>query len=341
MEKMDFVPQNDRYTPVSQRSYDTIYPELLLVVDSLFASKFSNSTKIVKYAAIMVNSMNLRYLSVSSPRVKHRLVGVEILTYYKEAFLHRLGDDPNVLDTQATLAAFQRHVHENSQYRLFDLVYMLTARDLARVDAHTIQYKNAGQAYLRGACTSLKVGVGEDLPPTFQGIHVMAHEIGHIMGCLHDGQVSPWAHLGAPSSTHCPFKDGYIMSYIRVNSNTYKFSPCCIAQIQEKSRARSGYCLHVKNVVLNRLKVYRYLPGHKVTRSQQCRNAFPTVRNAYFDRKSGVKNCRIQCVLSYDSRVSETLNLNDGSPCNGTKYRCINGQCLKSKRWYGREAVPE
>ncbi|XP_077529520.1 venom metalloproteinase antarease TserMP_A-like isoform X2 [Haemaphysalis longicornis] len=340
--RMDFMQPNDGHGKVSGRSDNTIYPELLVFVDSSFAQRFSSSTKIIKYVAITVNAINLRYLSVPSPRVRHRLVGVEILQHYQEtAILCPLEWDPKALDTQATLSALHRYVQEKSEYHIYDLVYFLTSKDLARVDPHEVVYKNAGQAYLRGACTPLKVGVGEDTPPTFKGVHVMAHEMGHIMGCLHDGQVSPCAHLGAPSSTHCPFQQGYIMSYVRKDSNSYKFSPCSIEQIREKAWARSGSCLHVKNVIYKRLKVYRYLPGYKVTRSQQCRNAFPSVRNVYFDRKIGVQNCRIQCVLSDYPRESETLNLNDGSPCNGTKYRCINGLCLRRKRRYGVEAVPE
>uniref|UniRef100_A0A224YJX4 Reprolysin n=1 Tax=Rhipicephalus zambeziensis TaxID=60191 RepID=A0A224YJX4_9ACAR len=174
----------------------------------------------------------------------------------------------------------------------------------------------------------------------------MAHEVGHILGCLHDGESSPYGYQDIPGSENCPFTDGYMMSYLRKDKNTYKFSDCSITQMRETARLQTASCLYVKNYVSTTLKKYNYLPGEMMTRTQQCQNAFPSIKNAHYIEKYGVQDCSIRCGTSSKQTYSElkVLYLSDGTECKSRKgskkYNCINGLCMKKRKSYGYDAVP-
>ncbi|KAG0410138.1 hypothetical protein HPB47_012748, partial [Ixodes persulcatus] len=79
-------------------------------------------------------------------------------------------------------------------------------------------------AYVGGLCWSTKVAVGEDIPLSFKGVHIAAHEIAHLLGAVHDGS-GPISYIpGHPGAKKCPWTDGYIMSYIDGGEKNFRFS---------------------------------------------------------------------------------------------------------------------
>uniref|UniRef100_G3MRE0 Peptidase M12B propeptide domain-containing protein n=1 Tax=Amblyomma maculatum TaxID=34609 RepID=G3MRE0_AMBMU len=76
---------------VSERQYqqgqalpDTVYPELLVLVDSTLRNQFSADAKVIKYFVMTMNAVNLRYTTVSQPNVRLILQAIEILTSTEE-----------------------------------------------------------------------------------------------------------------------------------------------------------------------------------------------------------------------------------------------------------------
>ena len=93
----------------------------------------------------------------------------------------------------------------------------------------------AGFAYVGGACVVNKrlekvnsVAIVEDTGG-FSGIIVVAHELGHLLGAVHDGSPPP-SYLGGPGARKCRWEDGFIMSDLRHTSKGFRWSHCTIKQ---------------------------------------------------------------------------------------------------------------
>ncbi|KAJ4428865.1 hypothetical protein ANN_25858 [Periplaneta americana] len=92
----------------------------------------------------------------------------------------------------------------------------------------------AGFAYVGGACVVNKrlekvnsVAIIEDTGG-FSGIIVGAHEVGHLLGAVHDGSPPP-SYLGGPGAEKCRWEDGYIMSDLRHTEKGFRWSPCSVS----------------------------------------------------------------------------------------------------------------
>ncbi|KAH9637365.1 hypothetical protein HF086_011978 [Spodoptera exigua] len=88
-------------------------------------------------------------------------------------------------------------------------------------------------AYVGGACVVNKrlekvnsVAIIEDTGG-FSGIIVAAHEVGHLLGAVHDGSPPP-SYLGGPGAEKCRWEDGYIMSDLRHTEKGFRWSPCSV-----------------------------------------------------------------------------------------------------------------
>ena len=86
---------------------------------------------------------------------------------------------------------------------MYDMVVAVTGLDMARKKKGRMDRATAGYAYVGGACVRnsrlskiSSVALVED-SGAYSGVVVTAHEIGHLLGSVHDGDAAPSEHLGA------------------------------------------------------------------------------------------------------------------------------------------------
>ncbi|XP_050046205.2 venom metalloproteinase BumaMPs1-like [Dermacentor andersoni] len=317
--------------------------ELIIIVDSYFRKQFSTKDEMLQYLIISLNSVNLRYLTVSDPEVEIKLLAVEVCNHkLEEEFLVRSGK--NRVDGLDTLLKLRRYVKWNQKkYQEYDAVYLITGLDMGFLGSRGWESGQLGIAFIGSVCATDKVGMGEDKARTFAGIRVMAHELGHILGCPHDG----YQYTGY-SSKACPWYDGFMMTYLSNSSNSMKFSKCCNAAMTRLARSGQGWCLTETNAQ-RRIKKLFYtseLPGKVLNRNEVCKLAFPDVEGIRFATDDGMARCYARCYAPGLNKTLRTL-LPDHSRCNETSVEgiesrhkvCINGGCRTMRDRYPVEPV--
>lgn len=348
------IALDERWLNVSERQYypnqggripQRIYPELIILADSAFRAQFRSAKRLLRYIMITMNAVNLRYLTVSEPTVKLKFRALEILNYREERFMKYIPSSRMIIGID-TLEEFKNYVLKNKhKYDEYDGVYMITGLDMVQRLGHRWDPSLAGYAFIGGACGAQKVSLGEDRAGSFRGVRILAHEVGHLLGCPHDGWSS-----GYWSSRDCPWTWGYIMSYVESTSKSMKFSRCCNREMSRLVRSQEGACLRVVTVK-RRIKKKRYIklrPGDIYTRNYQCQIAFPNVHGTYYmpdDRKQD--DCHGRCHMPahvYGYVTYHVMFLSDNSPCNenGSETKvCINGDCRKKLPKYPVEPVTQ
>uniref|UniRef100_A0A131Z5G2 Reprolysin n=1 Tax=Rhipicephalus appendiculatus TaxID=34631 RepID=A0A131Z5G2_RHIAP len=330
------TPMNETFDITERQNADnqiptTIRPEMLLAVDSSFRAQFKSNETLLMYLIITFNAVNVRYLTVSAPRVKLKFCALEIFTATTEIFLERTG---NYVLGIPTLQKIKEYVRSHEEkYREYDGVYLVTGLDMAEYSYYGWNFGLMGYAYVGGICGELKVGYGEDSVGTFKGVRIFAHEAAHLLGCPHDGTSS-----GSYTSVNCPWNDGFIMSYKEVDSRSMKFSQCCNQMITQMVWSQKGICLRTRitKIKINKKRFTSLLPGNVLTRDKICEMTFPQIRGTRFMAdEHGNENCVARCFIPkevYGYNTSLNAFLPDNSRCkeNGGS-RCRNGDCVKKR----------
>ena len=188
----------------------------------------------------------------------------------------------------------------------------------------------AGYAYVGGACVRnvyLKkissVALVED-SGGYSGVIVTAHEIGHLLGAVHDGDSSP-SYLRGPGAKSCPWSQGFIMSDLRRTARGQLWSDCSVKQIRHFLKTTTASCLH------NPPRHQDYslpgpssLPGTQLSLNAQC-FADRGTRACYHDYRVCAQlfcyNRDYKGCYAYRPAV-------EGSSCGNGKM-CIGGKCVK------------
>lgn len=306
----------------------TYYPEMHIVQDYAHAKAFGfKKDDVILYFAIFFNAVNIRYALNESPKIQLRIAVITMSTMVEQYLVYAGRNKHQILDEE-TLAQFNSYYETKAEFISTDLTYLITGLDMTFYENGKLQTWVGGYSYVGGFCQTSKVAMSEDPPASYFGLTVFAHEVGHSLGCVHDGKGAMSNLPGHKGSASCPWEDGFMMSYEKKNRNQYIFSPCCIADIKNLLRQPQWGCLKKRQ----RKSIKRYgFPGQYISGNDYCRRVYSTIPDMQYKKEYGIVDCKARC---QDSKYYYLIAVPDGVPCDpqrkGSK-RCFLGQCVTPK----------
>ncbi len=334
-------PSNEEHV-VSKRSINsvnTIYPEILVVVDKTLFNKLGNSkTKAREYVVNFMSAVNLRFKSVESPRIQLKLADIHLSqSKYDTPYITNNILSSNSFDAATALSEAGKYFYGKTYPGVdYDIVLILTGEEMCRYkgSGSKCHPSTAGYAYVGGACKSSShnqqtssVGIVED-NGGYSGVIVTAHELAHLLGASHDGDSSP-SYVGGPGARSCSPSHGYIMSDNRRTIKGLQWSSCSLNQFNHYLTSSSASCMY--NIPMKEnypLLTHNQLTARVPSADEQCQMEAGT--NACFHDENMCTQlfCYSQSggCISYRPAV-------EGTACAGKGF-CSNGLCVKPSTYY-------
>ncbi|ULT89151.1 hypothetical protein L5515_007810 [Caenorhabditis briggsae] len=238
------------------------------------------------------------------------------------------------IDSKKAVDKFTIWLKEQKGLPRHEHAVLITKFDLISINGHSA---TQGMAYVGNICENGdSSSVVEDIGAGLTSL-IMAHEIGHSLGALHDG---------AFEAADCDSNDNYLMAVAVSGSadrqsflNSRRMSNCSVNSIIENLKEPTASCVKKwKTKGGKDQRDFMKKPGETVNLARQCQIAFgptfkPCLHIGYFHGQSICE--RIWC-SDGDSDECQTLNYFpafDGTDC-GYNMWCIEGLCVQNtKKW--------
>jgi len=307
-----------------------IFPEILVIVDyDGYRLHGEDNIAIKRYVISFWNGVDLRYKLLKGPSVKISIAGI-IISRGRDAtpYLERNRVGRDAIDAASALTDMGKYLFLERRLPVYDIAVAITKLDMCRRKTRhgDCNRGTAGFAYVGGACVVNKrlekvnsVAIVEDTGG-FSGIIVAAHELGHLLGAVHDGSPPP-SYLGGPGAVKCRWEDGYIMSDLRHTSKGFKWSYCTVNQFHHFLNGETATCMY--NSPHEEESLPRVLPGKLLSLDAQCRKDRGTSACFKDDRVCAQLFC-------FDAGSGYCVSYRpaaEGSRC-GENQMCINGKCI-------------
>ncbi|XP_018564553.1 A disintegrin and metalloproteinase with thrombospondin motifs 1 isoform X2 [Anoplophora glabripennis] len=307
----------------------TIFPEILVIVDyDGYRLHGGDNLQIKRYFVSFWNGVDLRYKLLKGPKIRISIAGI-IISRGRDAtpYLERNRVGRDAIDSAAALTDMGKYLFRERRLPVYDIAVAITKYDMCRRRKGGRCTKGtAGFAYVGGACVVNKrlekvnsVAIIEDTGG-FSGIIVAAHEVGHLLGAVHDGSPPP-SYLGGPGAEKCQWTDGYIMSDLRHTERGFRWSPCSVSSFHHFLNGDTATCLY--NTPHEDENLPRVLPGKLLTLDAQCRRDRGTSACFKDDRVCA----QLFCFDSGSGYCVAYRPAAEGSPCGDGQY-CMNGKCV-------------
>ncbi|XP_055701898.1 A disintegrin and metalloproteinase with thrombospondin motifs like isoform X3 [Phlebotomus papatasi] len=306
-----------------------IYPEILVIVDhDGYRLHGGDNIQVKRYFVSFWNGVDLRYRLLKGPRIRISIAGI-IISRGRDAtpYLERNRVGRDAIDSAAALTDMGKYLFRERRLPVYDIAVAITKYDMCRRRKGGRCTKGtAGFAYVGGACVVNKrlekvnsVAIIEDTGG-FSGIIVAAHEVGHLLGAVHDGSPPP-SYLGGPGAEKCRWEDGYIMSDLRHTERGFRWSPCSIQSFHHFLNGDTASCLH--NAPHEDEALGRALPGTLLSLDAQCRRDRGT--SACF--KDERVCAQLFCFDAASGYCVAYRPAAEGSSC-GDGLHCLDGRCV-------------
>ncbi|XP_033224617.1 A disintegrin and metalloproteinase with thrombospondin motifs 8-like isoform X2 [Belonocnema kinseyi] len=306
-----------------------IYPEILCIVDyDGYRLHGGDNVQIKRYFVSFWNGVDLRYKLLKGPKIRISIAGI-IISRGRDAtpYLERNRVGRDAIDSAAALTDMGKYLFRERRLPVYDIAVAVTKYDMCRRRKGGRCTKGtAGFAYVGGACVVNKrlekvnsVAIIEDTGG-FSGIIVAAHEVGHLLGAVHDGSPPP-SYLGGPGAEKCRWEDGYIMSDLRHSEKGFKWSHCSVSSFHHFLNGDTATCLY--NAPHEDEALPRVLPGKLLSLDAQCRKDRGTSACFKDDRVCA----QLFCFDAGSGYCVAYRPAAEGSPCGDGQY-CLNGKCV-------------
>jgi len=307
-----------------------IFPEILVIVDyDGYRLHGEDNVAIKRYVISFWNGVDLRYKLLQGPSVKISIAGI-IISRGRDAtpYLERNRVGRDAIDAASALTDMGKYLFLERRLPVYDIAVAITKLDMCRRKTRygDCNRGTAGFAYVGGACVVNKrlekvnsVAIVEDTGG-FSGIIVAAHELGHLLGAVHDGSPPP-SYLGGPGAVKCRWEDGYIMSDLRHTSKGFKWSICTVLQFHHFLNGETATCMY--NSPHEEESLPRVLPGKLLSLDAQCRKDRGT--SACF--KDERVCAQLFCFDAGSGYCVSYRPAAEGSRC-GDNHMCLNGKCV-------------
>ncbi|XP_066590297.1 A disintegrin and metalloproteinase with thrombospondin motifs like isoform X2 [Prorops nasuta] len=306
-----------------------IYPEILCIVDyDGYRLHGGDNIQIKRYFVSFWNGVDLRYKLLKGPKIRISIAGI-IISRGRDAtpYLERNRVGRDAIDSAAALTDMGKYLFRERRLPVYDIAVAVTKYDMCRRRKGGRCTKGtAGFAYVGGACVVNKrlekvnsVAIIEDTGG-FSGIIVAAHEVGHLLGAVHDGSPPP-SYLGGPGAEKCRWEDGYIMSDLRHTEKGFKWSHCSVSSFHHFLNGDTATCLY--NAPHEDEALPRVLPGKLLSLDAQCRKDRGTSACFKDDRVCA----QLFCFDAGSGYCVAYRPAAEGSPCGDGQF-CLNGKCV-------------
>ncbi|KAL3225566.1 hypothetical protein MRX96_025754 [Rhipicephalus microplus] len=272
----------------------TFVVETCIIASANYTSYFNTSEDLTLYLGAMLNSAGIVFSDMRNPSISlqlnavlnisdERLFGNPVCGMANNPFTHKLNSTVCGFDAEETLNRTTDYANLCLKAEC-DIIYHITKEELTFTQNATFNTDITGYAKIRGACTRLKYGIGEDKPHTYSGLVTLIHEIGHLLGAYHDG---------SPEAVDCPAAYGNLMSTLhRGVQNKSKLSPCTEEAIRAYVRNLTTECTNISAISSYTNKT---LPGQNMSHEAYCALLFPGGELSKEDLSQEHDECEIQC----------------------------------------------
>ncbi|XP_053976514.1 A disintegrin and metalloproteinase with thrombospondin motifs 7-like [Hylaeus volcanicus] len=288
------------------------YIEIGLVADRRFLD-FHNNTNYEQYLLTIMNMVSDFYHDSSSGN-QIDVVVVRMIYLEKEKEEIDLLISPAAEETLDSFAkwSYKMNPPDFTHPNHFDIGVLVTRYDICSEGTNC---DLMGLAYVGTACNPEKAAAINEDNGLLLGI-VIAHEVGHVMGCSHDEE----------SISGCPPQDKdssyFVMSPI-VFIFTIRWSRCSRKFITALLESGLGECLNddPKNPP-EKFKYPNMLPGAMYGADFQCDMMFP---GSVMCQNS--PSCDVLWCKANSTCVSRGVPMADGTKCGENKW-CVHKECV-------------